>query len=75
MKHYSISNPEAVYGTNGEGYIVLCDISGNLFMLDGKSGEVKDTRSTGEKITGSPAIFNDMLVVSTESRIYGIKLD
>jgi hypothetical protein len=44
-------------------------------MLDGNSGELKDTRSIGEKITGSPAIFNDMFIVSTESRIYGIKLD
>ncbi|MGN0164998.1 MAG: hypothetical protein ACI39R_02345 [Lachnospiraceae bacterium] len=74
LKNYSISDPVAAYGEDGTGYVIICDNKGNVFMLDGKSGECLDTRELGERITTSPVVYEDMLILGTEKQIYGIKL-
>ena len=38
MKYYSWSSPVAVYDAKGDGYIILCDSDGNMFLLDGRTG-------------------------------------
>lgn len=74
LKNYSVSNPTAVYGEDGKGMLIICDSKGNIFMLDGKTGEVADTVSIGEKITSSPVVFDGMLIIESEDKIYGISI-
>lgn len=75
LKYYSWSSPVAVYASNGDGYIILCDSDGNMHLLDGKTGIVKDTINLGKNIEATPAVFNNMIVVGTRGKkIYGITL-
>ncbi len=74
LKHYSVSDPVAAYGEEGEGFLIICDNKGNVFMLEGKTGECTDTRRLGERITTSPVVYENILVLGTEERIYGIEL-
>lgn len=75
LKHYSWSSPVAVYNSKGDGYLILCDSDGNMHLLDGKTGVVKDTINLGENIEATPAVYNNMIVVGTRGKkIYGISL-
>ncbi len=75
LKYYSWSSPVAVYTSNGDGYIILCDSDGNMHLLDGKTGVVKDTINLGKNIEATPAVFNNTIVVGTRGKkIYGITL-
>ena len=75
LKYYSWSSPVAVYNSNGDGYIILCDSDGNMHLLDGKTGKVKDTINLGKNIEATPAVFNNTIVVGTRGKkIYGITL-
>ncbi len=64
----AISSPVAVYNDRGEAWIVQGDEGGNLTMLYGRTGEVRSTLNLGGAIEGSPAVYNDMLVVGTCSK-------
>lgn len=76
MKYYSWSSPVAVYNSNGDGYIILCDSDGNMHLIDGLTGKVKDTINLGENIEATPAVYNNMIVVGTRGKkIYGITLN
>ncbi|MBR0132345.1 MAG: PQQ-like beta-propeller repeat protein [Lachnospiraceae bacterium] len=75
LKNYAASSPVCVYGADGAGYLIICDNEGNLFLLDGESGKVKDTRKIGERITTEPIVYNNKLIIGTESKIYGITLE
>lgn len=75
MKYYSWSSPVAVYNSNGDGYLILCDSDGNMMLLDGRNGKVKDTINLGKNIEATPAVYNNTIVVGTRGKkIYGITL-
>ncbi len=76
MKYYSWSSPVAVYDSNGNGYLILCDSDGNMFLLDGLTGQLKDTINLGKNIEASPAVYGNTIVVGTRGKkIYGIVLE
>ena len=76
MKYYSWSSPVAVYDAKGDGYIILCDSDGNMFLLDGRTGVLKDTINLGKNIEATPAVFGNTIVVGTRGKkIYGIVLE
>ena len=72
------SSPVAVYSKDGRGWIIQCEGSGTLLLLDGQSGKVLSQLSVEGSIEGSPAVYNNMLVVGTTGRgtnyIYGIRI-
>lgn len=74
---YSWSSPAVVYDQSGMGYIIQADSVGNIYLLDGLSGEVKDKIApTDSNFEASPAIFGNMLVVGCrgDQTIFGIRL-
>lgn len=75
----AISSPVAVYREDGQARIVQAGLDGTLYLLDGRSGQVLHTLALGGRIEGSPAVYNDILVIGTSSRdnskIYGIRLE
>ncbi len=75
MNNYSWSSPVAVYTEEGEGYIIVCNSAGMMYLIEGLSGEVLDKISLGSNVEGSPAVFDDIIVVGTRGqKIFGIKI-
>ncbi len=74
----AISSPVAVYDEAGQA-VVQAGLDGKLYMLDGLSGQVLNSLDLGGKIEGSPAVYNDLLVIATSSRdnnkMYGIRIE
>lgn len=76
LKYYSWSSPVAVYDAEGDGYIILCDSDGNMHLLDGRTGVLKDTINLGKNVEASPAVFENTIVVGTRGKkIFGIGLE
>ena len=73
---YSWSSPTAVYNEDGKAYIIFCDAYGKIHLINGKTGETLYVLNTGGgNMEGSPAIYNDILVIGTRGqKIYGIKI-
>ncbi|MBE5785510.1 MAG: pyrrolo-quinoline quinone [Clostridiales bacterium] len=75
MGNYAWSSPVMLYDEAGNGYLVQCNRKGNVYLLNGKTGEVLDMINIESNIEASPAAFDNMIVVGTRGqRIYGIKL-
>jgi outer membrane protein assembly factor BamB len=75
LKNYCWSSPVSVYSKAGKSYIVQCDSTGKAILIEGVSGKILDTIELGSNIEGTPAAFNDMLVVGTRgAEIAGFKI-
>ena len=74
--HYMWSSPVAVYTPGGKSYIVACDTIGNMFLLEGKTGNIVDTINLGANIEASPAVFGNTIVVGTRGqKIYAVNIN
>ena len=72
---YSWSSPIDVYDKNGKGYIIHCNSAGNMYLLDGKTGERLNYITLNGNIEASPASYGDYVVVGTRAqRTYCIKV-
>lgn len=75
----AISSPVAVYSKDGRARIVQADLNGRLYLIEGTTGQVLHTLDLGGAVEGSPAVYNDILVVGTASKdnnkMYGIRLE
>lgn len=75
MDHYGWSSPVDLYTADGKGYIIVSNSAGSMYLIDGENGRIADTISVGSNVEGSPAVFNNILVVGTRGcKIYGIKI-
>lgn len=75
MGVYGWSSPVCVYDQNGRGYVILGNSKGTLRLIDGLTGKVIDSVKLNANIEGTPAVFEDMLVVGTRGRkIYGVRI-
>jgi hypothetical protein len=73
------SSPVAVYNEDGDAWIVQALSDGQLIMLDATDGTVLDTLQLDGEVRSSPAVYRDVLVISTTgsdpSYIYAIALE
>lgn len=77
MVQYSWSSPVDLYDADGNGYIIIPDSTGQLHLIDGRTGERLDvlqlTRGqSGDKagnIESSCAVFGNRLVVGTRGNV------
>lgn len=75
-KAYAWSSPVAVYDKKGKGFVITCDSIGDMYLLDGKTGEVLDKMNLGSNVEASPAVYKNTLVVGTRGqKIYGVTLE
>lgn len=75
MNFYSWSSPVDVYTKDGKSYIIQCDSGGNMFLIEGSTGKVLDQIPLNANVEGSPAVYDDMIVVGTRGQqIWGIKI-
>lgn len=76
MNSYTWSSPVAFYTDSGESYVAVGDSAGNMFLLDGGTGQVLQTLPMGANVEASPAVFEDTLVVGTRGmRVLALKID
>ncbi len=72
------SSPVAVYDESGYGWIIQCCGDGSILLMDGMTGRTVSELTVKGAIEGSPAVYNDMMVVGTtekgENHIYGIRI-
>jgi outer membrane protein assembly factor BamB len=75
MGTYSWSTPTAVYDQNGIGYIIMCDASGYLSLIDSTNGETLDRTALGSNIEASPVVYNNTIVVGAKgAQIFAITI-
>ena len=73
---YPWSSPVAVYDDSGKGYLVQCNKTGYIHLIDGQTGEIISEMSLGSNVEASPAVYNNMVVVGTRGGlIYGMDLN
>lgn len=73
--NYTWSSPVVVTGADGNSVVINADVSGELVMLDAKTGELIRKITPGSLVEASPAVYNDMLVLGLRNqKIKGIKL-
>ena len=62
-------------GSGGKGYVLVGSSSGALRIYDGRTGNIISICDLEGNIEGSPAVFEDMLVVGTRGkRIFGVRI-
>ena len=74
----SESSPIALYDDYGRGWIVQCEQSGKIHLLDGLTGGVVDVLEIDGEIEASPAAYNNVVVIGTtgkgKANVYGIEV-
>lgn len=72
---YSWSSPVLTYDENGRGYLIVCNSNGAIRIVNPQTGELTMKLELDANIEGSPAVFDDMMVIGTRKQtIYGIKI-
>ena len=72
---YGWSSPTCVYTASGKGYVLVGSSSGKLRLLDGLTGDTAAEIELRGNIEGSPAVFDDKIIVGTRDRvIYGLQI-
>ncbi|NLB61616.1 MAG: PQQ-binding-like beta-propeller repeat protein [Clostridiales bacterium] len=75
LSAYTWSSPVAVYDQQGNGYLIQCNYSGNVYLIDGIDGTILNTFNIESNIEASPAVFDDIIVIRTRVQgILGIKI-
>ena len=75
MGHYGWSSPTCLYAPSGKGYVLVGSSDGTLRLLDGLTGDEVASVQLNGNIEGTPAVFDDMIVVGTRgSVIYGVRI-
>ncbi len=76
------SSPVVIYDENENAYVIQCDRTGYMRLLNAQSGELLFSLDLGSRIESTPAVFNDTLVVGTRgqygsgegAKIIGVKI-
>lgn len=72
---YPWSSPVAIYDQDGNGYLIQCNSTGYIHLIDGRTGTILDEAPLGSNVEASPAVFENTVVVGTRGGlIYGIKI-
>lgn len=72
---YAWSSPTISCDSEGNAYLFQATSAGMLHMIDAANGTILTSIELGSNIEGSPALFDDMLVIGTRGgKIYGIEI-
>lgn len=75
LQNYGWSSPVDIYTKEGKAYIILCDSLGNMMLIDPLKGTVLNKINLEANIEGSPAVYDNMIVVGTRGqKIWGIRI-
>ena len=72
---YPWSSPVVIYDQNGSGYLIQCNSTGYIHLIDGQTGAILFEAPLGSNIEASPAVFENTIVIGTRGGlIYGITI-
>ena len=75
LGYYCWSSPVIVYDYDQNAYLIICDSGGYMSLLDAKTGELYDQISLYANVEGSPAVYENMIVIGTRGQqIFGVKI-
>ncbi len=76
VPNYGWSSPVSIYDkTNQKTYVLYCNFSGMIRLIDPVDGRLLSEASLGANIESTPAVYDDMAVVgSYEKKIFGIRI-
>jgi outer membrane protein assembly factor BamB len=65
LDNYSWATPTDFYDQEGNMYLFLSDVSGNVYLLNGLTGQLIHKSKSGSYMESSPIIYNDRIIVGT----------
>ena len=76
LKHYGWSSPVGFLDENGSLYIVTADCAGNIYIIDGLTGEIIYVERVGSNFESSAVVNGNSLVIGSRgSSIFKITLE
>lgn len=74
LNGYSWSSPVALYDANGKAYIIQCNSTGNIYVIDGQGNQL-DVINVESNIESSPVAFDNYIVIGTRVKgIFGLRI-
>ncbi len=76
LTNYTWSSPSLIYDkATGKGYVIIGDVNGKLFLLDGLTGKLCDTIQLNGTIEASPAIYNNTILLGSRNcTVYALEI-
>ena len=77
LNYYTWTSPSIIYDDDtGKGYIVTACATGYLYLIDGLTGEILDTKRLLEgTIEASPIVYNDVVILGTrDDKIHALRI-
>lgn len=75
LKAYSWSSPVSFYTKSGDPYVVIGDVVGNMYIINGLNGERIFSKHLGGNFEASPAVIGNQFVVGSRgNKIYKFKI-
>lgn len=74
-KYYAWSSPVGFLNEKNEMFVLAADCSGNMYIINGKTGEILNTTHVGNNFESSPVVVGNSAVVGSRgSTIYKVSL-
>jgi outer membrane protein assembly factor BamB len=75
LNAYSWSSPVGYYTKQGEPFVLIGDVVGNIYLIDGLTGEKIFSKNLGGNFEASPAVVDDQLIIGSKgNKIYKFKI-
>lgn len=75
LNAYSWSSPVGYYTKKGEPIVLIGDVVGNIYLIDGLTGEKIFVKNLGSNFEASPAVLDDQLIIGSRgNKIYKFKI-
>lgn len=76
LQRYAWSSPAGFYNEEDKLFLFVADCYGNVYLLDGRSGERIFTTKVGNNFESSPVVVDDCLVMGSRgSMIYKLRVE
>lgn len=75
LRYYAWSSPVGFLNEQGKEYVLTADCSGNVYLIDGKSGEIITRKPVGANFESSPVVIGNSVVVGSRGdKIYRLSV-
>ncbi len=75
LNAYSWCSPVGYYTKKGEPFVLIGDVVGNIYLIDGLTGDKIFSKNLGGNFEASPAVMDDQLIIGSRgNKIYKFKI-
>lgn len=68
LQSYSWSSPVGLYNEEGDLYIFTGDSTGNVYIIEGRNGQVLLRKRAGRNFEASPVVFGNSIIIGSRGR-------